>query len=331
MKLKGFVLITFILLFTSGCIKMNNEMTINSDKTVVLSVDILLAEDLKDVLGMDFESNYDDLSKKGFKVDDINKDGYIGKRITVNYANIDDISDSKQFDVTINSFYEDDFNKKNIFKVETGFLQNTYTAKLSYDTSSTDMDNEDYEGMVDSSELTPEQEALMKEMESTFTVNLPSKSISNNATAVSNEGKKLMWDFIKEPNKNIEFTFKMWNTKNLYITLGCGGVFVLFLLVLTIVLIKRHRNSVKSILKHGPIHTDYDPSIEAELNAAPDNLELAPNQMMDVYDGPTAKSDNLEYSLPEEEAAKVAAQTPAPKPKMFVGEAENPDIEFIDL
>ena len=42
----------------------------------------------------------------------------------------------------------------------------------------------------------------------TFDINLPNKSISNNATKVSDDGLTLSWDLSKIANSNIEFSFK---------------------------------------------------------------------------------------------------------------------------
>ena len=69
-----------------------------------------------------------------------------------------------------------------------------------------------------------------------FTLNLPEKSLSNNATDVSDDGKTLTWKFdnIMSGTNNINFTFELYNKPALivlYVFIGLAGLIALSLIV----------------------------------------------------------------------------------------------------
>ena len=69
-----------------------------------------------------------------------------------------------------------------------------------------------------------------------FTLNLPEKSLSNNATDVSDDGKTLTWEFdnIMSGTNNINFTFELYNKQALivlYVFIGLAGLIALSLIV----------------------------------------------------------------------------------------------------
>ena len=153
-----------------------------------------------------------------------------------------------------------------IFKVKKGFLKNTYTATFKFDNSSipemdntddtetsysreeddtttddeysdwdmTDYSDDDYDTTDNTDDdfgISSDDSALLEQymsnMDMKFTVKLPYKAISNNATSVNNDGKDLAWDLTKSKDfKNIEFAFTLYNTTNIIILVVVGVVII---------------------------------------------------------------------------------------------------------
>jgi len=77
---------------------------------------------------------------------------------------------------------------------------------------------------------------MMKEMEFTYVVNLPAKSLSNNATKVENDGKTLRWELSTEADSDIKFSFELYNILN--IALVCGGALLVIIVVVVLLVVK---------------------------------------------------------------------------------------------
>ncbi len=95
-----------------------------------------------------------------------------------------------------------------------------------------------------------------------FNIVLPSVPISHNASNVSDSGKELTWNY-NNNTLNINLVFEIANKSNYYLLFGVVilSVILLFLLVIMVVKIKNLKKA--KIESSTPIHTDYDPSIEA--------------------------------------------------------------------
>jgi hypothetical protein len=221
--LSAFVL-TFIL---TGCVRYNTTVEVTKTKKVNFS--IIYAFDMDMMNGLSDEGGSVDtgiseedkkeFAEKGFKVSDYKDGSYEGVKLTKSWKNIDDVSSDT--DVTYN--LEDDIegegkNESKMFKVEKGFFKNKYTLKM--DGSSEDLNGE---GM----------EQLASSMDLKFTLKLPKKASSNNATTVNKGGKELVWDLTK--TTNIEATFEVYNAP-FYILIG--GI-VLVVIIVIIVIIKK--------------------------------------------------------------------------------------------
>ena len=78
---------------------------------------------------------------------------------------------------------------------------------------------------------------LANEMEFSFTVNLPSTPISNNATKTDNGGKTLVWNIESNKVTTIEFAFELKNMTNYYILYGgiAAGVIIVIVIIIMII------------------------------------------------------------------------------------------------
>lgn len=140
------VIATLLVITTlTGCVKYNNTMTINDDKSMVfegsymVSDQLLKAMDSNNTDGQNSTLLDDEiktkLEKRGITASDKKENGYTGITINKRYANIDEISNETGKEVVISDYLQDDFDESIFFKVEKGFLKNKYTATFKYDSN----------------------------------------------------------------------------------------------------------------------------------------------------------------------------------------------------
>lgn len=140
----------------------------------------------------------------------------------------------------------------------------------------------------DDNEIDPGLMNLAGEMEFSFTVNLPEKALSNNASNVTNDGKTLVWSIMQSQTSNIEFSFELKNMTNYYILYGGIALGVIIVIVIIITIIKKIKKGKDSVpAQNEPIHADYDPSIaQAVPNSALVNGNVTPQMPMETAQAP---------------------------------------------
>lgn len=213
-----------------------------------------------------------EMKKKGINVEKYDDGSYTGMKAFLKITNIDVISSTKEVEGDLEAIVgfnddltdtEKDTEEKFLFTVKKGFLKNKYTAKLSSSTSDeikdmtdlyTDTDatinngNNNTTGngtnnVVGGNSSTNDFDfsTLASGMDMSFTVNLPYKAISNNATTVENDGKKLSWN-LANTNNAIEFSFELYNMRNIYL-LGGGILLIVLILIVGIVLFVKKKGN----------------------------------------------------------------------------------------
>lgn len=140
----------------------------------------------------------------------------------------------------------------------------------------------------DDNEIDPGLMNLAGEMEFSFTVNLPEKALSNNASNVTNDGKTLVWQIMQSQTSNIEFSFELKNMTNYYIFYGGIALGVIIVIVIIITIIKKIKKGKDPVpAQNEPIHADYDPSIaQAVPNPALVNGNVNPQMPMEAAQAP---------------------------------------------
>lgn len=226
--------LAFVMLLFTGCVKYDIEMTINGDKSMDFKVLTAIADSAKGYMGeqaTEGEKEKEELKQKGFEIEDYKQDGYTGYSVKKHFNNIDDLSSTE--DVTAN--IDSELNADKMFKITKGFLGNTYKASFK------SKDGESYSKQISTYKDNDSYKEYMKGMEIKFIVNLPSKAKSNNATTVSEDGKRLEWDLMTTPN--VEFEFEISNTTNLIIVIGGAcAVAGIIICVVAVVLKKKKEN-----------------------------------------------------------------------------------------
>lgn len=269
-KISKILLSILVVMGLTGCVKYNVSMGVNDDKSVdfevIYAADIKVTESFNEL--SDDESSkettnssddsgvkkedYNWLSEKGYKVEDYkestDKSVYVGVKISKTFKSIDDITKSEDKQIDINLMFDDKekFDDSQLFS-KTG---NIYKANIIFDMSEDSEKNETREDdAIDTSNL---QNALLSTMDLKYTVKLPTKALSNNATIVSEDGKTLTWILEYNKKNEIQYTFEIdeniaskkskdsaqpttgaiSGNMTLYIVIGALAVVVIVLIVL---------------------------------------------------------------------------------------------------
>lgn len=232
-------LIVIILLFSSGCVKFNANMEIKKDKSMDFNIIYAIDKNFLDGEKIIDDDEKKELEDAGCIVKDYSEDNMEGVSILYKVVNIDSISTNKEnvkFDL---SAITDKNKDTKLFKIKKGIFKNTYEVKLEVNSSdalnseeeftNTDTDEDDYDYIdesddIDSSmtsdELSESLEQYMKSMDLKFSVKLPYKAISNNATSTKDSDKELTWNLAElKDGQYVEFTFSLYNVSNIAIIL----------------------------------------------------------------------------------------------------------------
>ena len=297
-KAKYIILLSLTILLT-GCVKSNTSMTINKDKSMSLTSEVLISDKLLDKESrLIIKDEKDKLQKKNMTVEEIkDSNGYSGFIVTKKYGNIDKNSKEEYKEIIISNFYDDKFDDSVLFQVKKGLFKNVYTANYKFEVDNDDFveENNSNETVIDDTTNTPTVEngttnvidntnnvdgtnnntekdisdnadliKLASDVKFKFSVNLPYKVLESNATKKSDDGKKLEWDLNSNDAVKINYSFELYNMNNIYMAIGISIGAMILLIVLIIIknkIVQKKREKISS----RPILREYDPSIEDEL------------------------------------------------------------------
>ncbi|CCX36542.1 putative uncharacterized protein [Clostridium sp. CAG:1000] len=297
-KAKYIILLSLTILLT-GCVKSNTSMTINKDKSMSLTSEVLISDKLLDKESrLIIKDEKDKLQKKNMTVEEIkDSNGYSGFSVTKKYGNIDKNSKEEYKEIIISNFFDDKFDDSVLFQVKKGLFKNVYTANYKFEIDNDDFveENNSNETVIDDTTNTPTVEngttnvidntnnvdgtnnntekdisdnadliKLASEVKFKFSVNLPYKVFESNATKKSDDGKKLEWDLNSNDAVKINYSFELYNMNNIYMAIGIFVGAIILLIVLIIIknkIVQKKREKISS----RPILREYDPSIEDEL------------------------------------------------------------------
>ncbi len=260
---KFLILIIMILGLSTGCVKSTTTLSIGADRSVLISGENLILNSMYDESLFDLNS----WTENGGLVQKKSENGYTGIVFSKKYENIDDISNSKNNEIIISDFLNKDFDDKILFKVKNGFFKNIYYADFKYKTdkkidnneNSTDTDNND--NAFDFSNL----DSLIEKPEFKYIVNLPVKSLSNNATTVSDDGMTLSWNIEMLNTTDITFSFELINTNNI-IFLFASIIVILGIIIFLTVFLNRHKNDHIDTSLENKEETIHEPDIIVDEN-----------------------------------------------------------------
>lgn len=274
MKVKK-VLISLLLLLLTGCVKSNITMTVNSDKSMILTGYYLVSDSVKNTKEfLDYKLDVSSMIKRGFDIKTYSEEGYIGNKITKTYPNIDNVSAATPVEVKLSDFGKSSFSDIQLFTVKKGLLKNKYTAIFKYDLTKS--------ASAAESVVTPsvtnsgnDIESLIKEekVDIKYSITLPSKSLSNNATSVSEDATTLNWILTEGKINDINYEFELYNKSNIII-LAFSLIAIVFVVYVVIKLKSVSKNKSPEQPEEVNINTNIDENKqETQLNSLSKSIE----------------------------------------------------------
>lgn len=269
-KFKTFIGLCVLALLSTGCVKYNAKMDIKRDKSINYEIIYAIQASLSDSGQVMDEEGVKELKDNGYTVENYNEDGYTGFKISKKIKNIDDVSDTNEVIFSLS----DDASKKDIkiFTVKKGLFKNTYKAKFSFDMDNSNLsignnededkdeddinlsnnDDEEDEDITSTDDNNMDMSQFTSSMDLKYTVNLPYKAKSNNATTVNKGGKQLVWDLSKA--NTVEYEFELYNFP-FYIVLGVGIVIIIATIVIVIKKKKGNNKAITEVNSTQPVNT----------------------------------------------------------------------------
>lgn len=212
-KIKYLIVALFLILLT-GCSSYDMSMSINKNKSMDLSINIVSTS--KEEISKYADSLKEKYEVNDFKVEEFTRDNNYGIRITKHYDNIDNNSFAERTDkFDLLYLYNNDYDKSietKIFNVDKGFTSNRYAANFFVDLTNKDID--------------------LSNTKVTFVVYLPKGSVSNNASSVSEDGNTLTWNITNNGRTDIEFVFELGSYDTIYFIVA---IFIAIFLVFSII------------------------------------------------------------------------------------------------
>lgn len=180
------------------------------------------------------------VEEEGFVVEEYQDNTYMGYMVIKNIENIDNyVGDNTNFSL---SSYED-FNSKKIFTK----YGNVYKGRILFENAENEEAAETYD--ID--------------FEYVFTLTLPNKVISSNATTVSEDGKTLTWNLVNSNIYAIEFEFEFPSfltmiKDNMFIVAGIAIVIILIIVVLITLIINKFKKNHKDVKNGNSVMNEQD-------------------------------------------------------------------------
>lgn len=228
-KIKS-VLLVLLVIILCGCSTISTNMQVNKDKS--MSITYLITLD-KEYLGnktfneLFSSKNINYLKNNGYTVVDYEDEDNFGYKVSANIKDIDTVSQTENIKINLyDLLYSDIQNELYIFSREEKVLKNKYTADFYVNLA---------DALTNNSNVLTDM-VVPPKVSYEFTLNLPEKSLSNNATDVSEDGKTLKWKFdnIMSGTNNINFSFELYNKQALlvlYVFIGLGCLIILSMIV----------------------------------------------------------------------------------------------------
>ena len=231
------IILLLIIVFTAGCVKIDVKMNITNSKKMNLTYVYAIKKEYNsgDRAAFIDPNEKTRLEKQGYKIEDYDDGNFVGYSLSKFYKNIDVISSDNEVIADI-SLTNTSNHSNFMFQVERGFLKNKYKAKIAFQDAKSVV-NEANDDTVNG------QPIINNEIpEVSFTVSLPSKPISSNATKTENGGKELQWDLTNTTDEYAEFEFYLPNMINKVMVL----IGVICLIGIVYVLLDATRNHIRS-------------------------------------------------------------------------------------
>lgn len=249
MKLKKFILfglmIAIILLLMTGCVKFEMFVNVNPDKSADVNVTLLVNSMIAGMTnsegsGINLSEMKTIAEKAGYSATNQKEGDMIGYKFTKHFKNISELSTDSSSNTDLKNLFKNEKSDTKIFTINRGLFQDTYIVNLDMNLDSINPPADNGNDFVNSIAKT-----MMAQMDFKFKTKLPIKTISNNASTESEDGKMLEWQLVPGQDNKIKMEFKVLNVTNIIFVSVC---FLILLIILFFVI--RHKNKLKSIEFH---------------------------------------------------------------------------------
>ncbi len=198
--------------------------TIGAEEDIdLINSDDDLDMDLGNLSGL-FNVNCDDISTSlgsDWTVEKYSDNTYEGCKIKRSYASIDDISGENDVIVELTDILNGKFEGNQLFKKSGDDYSAHFKVSVSNLNEGSDQDISAFKGLF----------------KMTYVVELPYKNLSNNATKVENDGKKLTWNINVDKDTEIKYSFNFKGKGNipwLYIGIGAGALVLIIIICIVV-------------------------------------------------------------------------------------------------
>lgn len=227
-KITCIITLLFFSIFLTGCVdvKINEEVTVNADKSIDHSISLLASDDV---------SFAEDCIKEKFT--EILKDKGFGNFVEQNEFDFFGMKGSTHIDMDKENSYPDGILKTNISNKYIHLSDNStdYFLFKYYDlTVSIDIDAMHKDVQND----------LLNLLEYRYTLNLPVKIRNSNANNVYNDDKSATWILSKDGKNSLHVEFIVINIENLII-ISSILIILLFLMILRMYLVSKNKRNNK--------------------------------------------------------------------------------------
>lgn len=278
------VLAVALCVVCTGCIKLNETISVKSDKSMDFSIDeginIQKYTEFANAYGANSSESEvaEEISESiasddypGWTIEKYHDGTYAGAKMTYHIDNIDDVSTSEGTladwkGVSLSSTYSGssenaaeiaDMSVVEFFYYDSS--KKTYTLKIASGNDPAAAKNPSSQGMLS---------AMFDEL--TFTVELPYGAIKHNATETSNGGKTLTWRYTAstiDSMGDIEVTFSLEGGGLPVIPLIIVGVVLIVAIVGATVVVRRKRKDAEASIKAAKAPSENGEAAEAEASA----------------------------------------------------------------
>ncbi len=251
-KIMCLLCLGFLGLALTGCVKINVDMDIKKNKSMDFSMiyainTVYFEEATNEENDIFNKGDMQKFEEHGFSLELYDDGSMKGYKLFKHIKNIDAVSSKED---VIYNFEDEDSIDGPMFKVKKGLFKNTYTAHFSgadindlQDSFNNRDDNyvhpdkaEDYNNDMamllrnSNDDYSDFENMFMANMDLRFSVRLPHKALSHNATTVNEDDKLLVWNLANQNLPSIDFEFELYNMSNIYLLIGIvfmiGAIFV---------------------------------------------------------------------------------------------------------
>ena len=300
---KSAMILIMTLVFLVGCtMKENIVFKISSDKKMTVKLIVAMDDEMIDAMinmGEDSSAFSEEPTKKeqkkhtdeerwkylnegdnkmseppeGFKSEKYEKDGFKGYVYSKEVGTIDDVSKesaSERYNLLDSSKdeKEDDNDESSDVDMESLLKETLFIKKGNKYSSNMTLKSEQ-------SASTADYEKYGASFDMKFVLELPNKPISNNATSVSEDGKTLSWDLLKNGDIDVEFEL---GGSNILLYVGIGAVALIVICGIVFALKKKGKGNAEQV-QSAEVQLGGTPVSETPVNTAPSVNEVPTNNI----------------------------------------------------